>query len=246
MRSLYQPYSDRSPKISRTLEEAKLGLFQTFEKYFQPEQINSVESDFEFDSWNIFTIFDVLNEYFFGNELERINFCICSIQELRDILVQLGKQDDAKYDFYAMYLPQYQTEENKIVKHTIFVVDSYGKMAFKFAVSCMMHEMIHYYDFTKGTMKRIIDAGTYQRGDEHYTPEFKRYSRFAAKEGLKVMPNGYGKDFEELNKDVASFKQLTEEEKKAGWNKMVARLKAGEDIPGVALAPNGNVVFIIS
>lgn len=59
------------------------------------------------------------------------------------------------------------------------------------------------------------------------------------------MPNGYGKNFDELNREIAEFKSLTEEEENAGWKKMVDRLKAGEDIPGVALAPNGNIVFIV-
>ena len=45
--------------------------------------------------------------------------------------------------------------------------------------------------------------------------------------------------------DIAEFEPVSESNGSQGWTDMVNRLKAGEDIPGVALAPNGNVVFLV-
>ena len=132
------------------------------------------------------------------------------------------------------------------MKQTIFIIDSYGKMTFKFAASIMMHEMIHYYDFTRGDITAMIQNGRYRPGAEHETDTFRRYALFARQEGLNVMTDGRGSGFEKLNVDAAEFKPVSESNGSQGWTDMVSRLKAGEDIPGVALAPNGNVVFIVT
>lgn len=245
MLRIFNPYSKNRLKLDFNLTESAENVFDLFKRHFPMDMIDSLDKKFEFDSTNIFQIFDILNFHFFGGILNRIPFTMCSANDFKSILIQIEKFEDAEYEYYAAYMPQYKNDRGEIVKQTIFIIDDCGKMTFKFAVSCMMHEMIHYYDFTRGTISRCIKRGAYRRGDEHFTPEFQRYTAFAASEGLKIMPNGYGKNFDELNREIAEFKPLTEEEENAGWKKMVDRLKAGEDIPGVALAPNGNVVFIV-
>lgn len=45
--------------------------------------------------------------------------------------------------------------------------------------------------------------------------------------------------------EVSESELFDESEENAGWADMVNRLKAGEDVPGVALAPNGNVIFLV-
>lgn len=52
-------------------------------------------------------------------------------------------------------------------------------------------------------------------------------------------------EFEKLNVDTAVIETVSESNGSQGWADMVNRLKAGEDIPGIALAPNGNVVFLV-
>jgi len=58
------------------------------------------------------------------------------------------------------------------------------------------------------------------------------------------MKTGDGKQFEKLNDEIAKFKPLSEEECKTQWQNLVARLEAGEDIPGVALTPSGTIAFL--
>ena len=52
-------------------------------------------------------------------------------------------------------------------------------------------------------------------------------------------------EFEKPITDAAEFEPVSESNGSQGWTDMVNRLKAGEDVPGVALAPNWNVVFLV-
>ena len=52
-------------------------------------------------------------------------------------------------------------------------------------------------------------------------------------------------EFEKPITDTVELELVSESNGSQGWTDMVNRLKAGEDIPGVALAPNGNVVFLV-
>ena len=52
-------------------------------------------------------------------------------------------------------------------------------------------------------------------------------------------------EFEKPITDTAEFEPVSESNGSQGWTDMVNRLKAGEDVPGVALAPNGNIVFLV-
>ena len=52
-------------------------------------------------------------------------------------------------------------------------------------------------------------------------------------------------EFEKLNVDTVVIESVSESNGSQGWTDMVNRLKAGEDIQGVALAPNGNVIFLV-
>ena len=234
------------PLLKFRIDESVENIFDLFKKQFPADVVDSTKMNFEFDSRNLFIIFDILNFHFFNGALDRIQFAMCSAEDFKELLLNIGKEEDAKFEYYAVYMPQYTNAKNEQVMQTIFIIDSYGKMTFKFAVSCLLHEMIHYYDFTLGDMSNMVKNGKYRRGAEHATDTFNKYMAFARQEGIKVMPNGYGKKFEKLNIDAAEFKPVDESGENAGWADMVNRLKAGEDIPGVALAPNGNVVFIVT
>ena len=52
-------------------------------------------------------------------------------------------------------------------------------------------------------------------------------------------------EFEKPNVDTVVIESVSESNGSQGWTDMVNRLKAGEDIPGVALAPNRNIVFLV-
>lgn len=69
------------------------------------------------------------------------------------------------------------------------------------------------------------------------------------KEGIKLLFRKAEKnnieEFEKLTTSAAEFEPVSESNGSQGWTDMVNRLKAGEDVPGVALAPNGNVVFLV-
>ena len=52
-------------------------------------------------------------------------------------------------------------------------------------------------------------------------------------------------EFEKPITDTVEFEPVSESNGSQGWTDMVNRLKAGEDVPGVVLAPNGNVVFLV-
>lgn len=45
--------------------------------------------------------------------------------------------------------------------------------------------------------------------------------------------------------DASEFEPVSESNRSQGWTDMVNRLNAGEDVPGVALAPNVNAVFLV-
>ena len=234
-----------SPLLKFRLDESVDNIFDLLKKHFSANVVDSKNLDFEFDSYNLFKIFDILNFHFFGNALERIQFAMCSAEDFRELLLKLDKPEKAKLKHYAAYMPQYINSENKLAKQTIFIIDSYGKMTFKFAVSVLMHEMIHYYDFTRGDLVNIVQNGKYKPGAKHGTDTFNKYAAFARQEGINVMANGHGKEFEKLNVDAAEFEPVSESNGSQGWTDMVNRLKAGEDVPGVALAPNGNVIFLV-
>lgn len=69
------------------------------------------------------------------------------------------------------------------------------------------------------------------------------------KEGIKLLFRKAEKnnieEFEKPTTSAAEFEPVSESNGSPGWMDMVNRLKAGEDVPGVALAPNGNVVFLV-
>lgn len=50
-------------------------------------------------------------------------------------------------------------------------------------------------------------------------------------------------EFEKLITDTAEFEPVSKSNGSRGWMDMVSRLKTGEDMSGVALVSNGNVVF---
>ena len=52
-------------------------------------------------------------------------------------------------------------------------------------------------------------------------------------------------EFEKPITDAAEFETGSNSNGSQGWTDMVNRLKAGEDVPDVALAPNRNVVFLV-
>lgn len=68
------------------------------------------------------------------------------------------------------------------------------------------------------------------------------------KEGIKLLfrkaEENSIEEFEKLNVDTAVIESVSESNGSQGWTDMVNRLKAGEDIQGVTLAPNGNVIFL--
>ena len=69
------------------------------------------------------------------------------------------------------------------------------------------------------------------------------------KEGIELLFRKAEKnsieEFEKPTTSAAEFEPVSESNGSQGWTDMVNRLKAGEDVPGVALAPNGNVVFLV-
>lgn len=171
-------FKDR-PMLRFRIDESVENIFDLFKKHFPADVVDSTEMNFEFDSWNLFTVFDILNFHFFNGALERIQFAMCSAEDFRELLLKLDKPEKAKLKHYAAYMPQYINSENKLVKQTIFIIDSYGKMTFKFAVSVLMSEMIHYYDFTRGDLVNIVQNGKYKPGVEHRTDTFNKYAAFA-------------------------------------------------------------------
>lgn len=52
-------------------------------------------------------------------------------------------------------------------------------------------------------------------------------------------------EFEKPITDTTEFEPVSESNGSQGWTDMVNRMKAGEDVPGVALALNGNVIFLV-
>ena len=78
-----------------------------------------------------------------------------------------------------------------------------------------------------------------------FNPEYLQY-RFNPVNAIDVCCNmSIIKEFEKLPVSAAEFKPVSESNGSQGWTDMVNRLKAGEDVPGVALVPNGNVVFLV-
>lgn len=146
MRVFYKPYKKNRKHI---IAESNTGnVLDTFRKIFSQAVVDSTEMTFEYDSNNLFIIFDTFNDHFFNGRLKRIQFSLCSKDDFVEILKLMNKDYDT--DYYAAYIPQYTTSQNQTRKETIFIIDSYGKMTFKFAISCMLHEMIHYYDMHYG------------------------------------------------------------------------------------------------
>ena len=66
------------PILKFRLNESVDNIFDLFKKHFPADVVDSTELNFEFDSVNIFKVFDILNFHFFGGALERIQFAICS------------------------------------------------------------------------------------------------------------------------------------------------------------------------
>ena len=60
------------PSLKFRIDESVENIFNLFKKHFPADVVDSLELDFEFDSRNLFTIFDILNFHFFGGALDRI------------------------------------------------------------------------------------------------------------------------------------------------------------------------------
>lgn len=87
MLRIFNPYSKNRPKFDFSLVESVENVFNLFKQYFPADIIDSLDKKFEFNSTNIFQIFDILNFHFFGGILDRIPFTMCPACDFKSILI---------------------------------------------------------------------------------------------------------------------------------------------------------------
>lgn len=188
----------------RVLTEALTKTVTEFENAFSHDIVFSADSVFAFSLENAKIIFSILNKNVFSNELKQIPFEFVSFNEMRMIASKFGYKN--AYAMYWRLFENYKLNDGtyigKVLKSSQkFVMAVDIKQTFAFAVSCLCHEMIHYWLDEKTTIVNAIAEAKFEHKilNTHNNEFFEKYMDIAANEGINVMKDTDGKTFSELN-----------------------------------------------
>lgn len=229
------------------LHEAKTKLLTAFEDKYGKDFVYSPEMTFEFTTSTAKLLYKLLNAYLFNNALnaKKLRMYNCTLADIRAMCRKYSINMSSS-EYYALYVPEISKKTKKLVNESMLFIDDYGPKTFLFAASCLCHEMIHQYDAHHGILTQILEEDEALGIDRsHETPIFVRFMRLAAVEGLRVMINGNNTPYDILNQEAIQFTMNLQEDADHNFEKLVARLEAGEQIPNVFLTDRDTVAFFI-
>lgn len=142
--------------VLKSMNEAEYQLLQALSDEFSKSKLFSKTFKTGFNEDFFRRCYGILNEHFFSSKLDNIPIYYKSDAEIRDFLIKRKNNKSEIPDlFFGTYSVLYDNDSN-VLKWTddlilhddviLLNIDHIEHKSLIFAISCLCHEMIHYYD----------------------------------------------------------------------------------------------------